>query len=444
VFVDGAGGAVATVADEDEGGASATGFSAAGGADATGGVEAIGSAPGEVGPCGLVVCVVHDASTATRSEKIAGRARRRWEDIVADDRTIARRAVARFPNAASHIAPRKPCRFVVKFGMSSNIHPPYRDSMSSSPRITPVSSPTRVLVVDDDRDVREALAEILDSNGYEAVTAKDGDEALVLLDRDESIELVLLDMNLPELDGFDILRRLKGRDRRREVPVICLSARTAVEDKVAGLKLGAADYLAKPFDVQELFARMARPLRVKHVLERLDRAKSRAEQLSLTDPLTGLPNRRDLERRLAKELDRAERANEPLGCLMLDIDRFKEVNDRFGHFAGDAVLVDVARALEASLRSFDVVARYGGDEFVALLPGATLDAARHVAEALCDVVSTLAISIGTAHVLRLSISVGAVSGNPDSLEDAKALLARADAALLEAKRTGRNRVVSAP
>jgi diguanylate cyclase (GGDEF)-like protein len=326
--------------------------------------------------------------------------------------------------------------------MSSSIHPPARPSMSSSPRVTPVHS--RVLVVDDDREVRDALAEVLSENGYEAVTAKDGDDALATLDRDEGIDLVLLDMNMPEPDGFDILRRLKTYDRRREIPVICLSARSAVEDKVAGLKLGAADYLAKPFDVQELFARMARPLRVKRALERLDRAKAVAEHLSLTDPLTGLPNRRDLERRLGEELDRAERANESLGCLMVDVDRFKDVNDRFGHVAGDAVLAEVARALDASLRSFDVVARYGGDEFVALLPGASLEATRHVAEALCDVISTLAVAIGRERTLRLSISVGAVARDPDSIEGAHALLERADAALLEAKRAGRNRAVSAP
>jgi diguanylate cyclase (GGDEF)-like protein len=321
--------------------------------------------------------------------------------------------------------------------------PPPREMMSSSLRVTPVSS-TRVLVVDDDRDVREALAEVLVANGYEPVTAKNGDDALALLDRDDAVELVLLDINMPERDGFDILRRLKAYDRRRDIPVICLSARSAVEDRIAGLKLGAADYLAKPFDVQELFARMARPLRVKRVLERLDRAKAVAEHLSLTDPLTGLPNRRDLERRLGEELDRAHRSGEWLGCLMIDVDRFKEVNDCFGHAAGDAVLGEVSSALEASLRSFDVVARFGGDEFVALLPGAPLEAARQVAEALCDVVSTLAVRVGRNDPIRLSISVGAVAHEPDSSEGAAALLARADAALFEAKRTGRNRAVATP
>jgi diguanylate cyclase (GGDEF)-like protein len=323
--------------------------------------------------------------------------------------------------------------------ISSN--PPPREMMSSSPRVTPVS-PTRVLVVDDDREVREALAEVLAENGYDPVAAKSGDEALALLDRDESIELVLLDINLPEPDGFDILRVLKTRGRRRDVPVICLSARSAVEDRVAGLKLGAADYLAKPFDVRELFARMARPLRVNRVLERLDHAKAAAEHLSLTDPLTGLANRRDLERRLREELDRARRSGEWLGCLMIDVDRFKEVNDRFGHAAGDAVLAEVASALEVSLRSFDVVARFGGDEFVALLPGAPLEAARQVAEALCDVVSTLAVRVGRNQPIRLSISVGAVAHDPNSSEGAGTLLERADAALFDAKRAGRNRAVA--
>ena len=324
--------------------------------------------------------------------------------------------------------------------MSVTVQRPPRETISSSPQITPVGE-SRVLIVDDDLDVREALLEVLAANGYDGIAAANGEEALAILDWDESVDLVLLDLNMPEPDGFDILRRLKALDRRRDIPVICLSARSAVEDKITGLKLGAVDYLAKPFDMQELFARMARPLRVKRVLERLDRAKAAAEHLSLTDSLTGLPNRRDLERRLREEIDRSDRASEPLGCLILDVDRFKLVNDEYGHAAGDAVLAEVASALQASLRSFDVVGRFGGDEFVALLPGATLEGARQVAEALCDVISTLAVTVTPKHeALRLSISVGAVSHEPGSCEDAPALLDRADSALLEAKRAGRNRV----
>jgi diguanylate cyclase (GGDEF)-like protein len=315
--------------------------------------------------------------------------------------------------------------------------------MSSETRVTPVGQPTRVLVVDDDYDVRQALADVLVANGYEAIAAPNGKDALKLIERDDSIDIVLLDMNMPGPDGFDILRSLRERDRRRELPVICLSARSAVEDRIAGLRLGAVDYLAKPFDVRELFARMARPLRVKRVLERLDRARNVAEHLSLTDPLTDLPNRRDLERRLREEIDRSARANENLGCLVIDVDHFKAINDRFGHSAGDAVLVELASAFRASLRSFDIVARFGGDEFVALLPGADLESSRRVAEALCDVVSTLAVNHAPHHdPIRVSISVGAVSHEPGAPEDAHKLLERADDAVYEAKRSGRNRVVT--
>jgi diguanylate cyclase (GGDEF)-like protein len=324
-----------------------------------------------------------------------------------------------------------------------NIRRPPRDSLTGETRVSPVPQRTRVLVVDDDREVREALADVLATNGYEAVLATNGDEALAIVDRDESIDLVLLDMNMPEPDGFDILRSLKAHDRRHDMPVICLSARSGVEDKVAGLKLGAADYLAKPFDIQELFARMARPLRVKRAIERLDRARTAAEHLSLTDPLTGLPNRRELERRLGEELDRSTRNQQPLGCLMLDVDRFKLINDLHGHGVGDLVLAEVARALLATLRSFDLVARYGGDEFAVLLPGADLEATSRVAEALRDVVATVTIAPRPgSEAVRAAISVGATFHDPSVVESASTLLDRADAALLDAKQAGRNRVVS--
>jgi two-component system cell cycle response regulator len=407
---------------------------AGGGGAAGGGAAGTGAGAGEAVGGALELRMVHAPSNATTTNKTASRF------LALIERAYHRRGIPRSNRTSkSHFVSRIVRESSVKFKMVMNVQPP-RSTISSSPQVTPVG-PTKVLVVDDEYDVREALAEVLIANGYEVMTAANGDEALGILDRDESIDLVLLDMSMPELDGFDILRRLKSHERRSDIPVICLSARAAVEDKVAGLKLGAADYVAKPFDVQELFARMARPLRVKRVLERLDRAKAAAEHLSLTDPLTGLPNRRDLERRLKEEIDRSDRTSEPLGCLIIDVDRFKLVNDEYGHAAGDAVLAEVSSALQASLRSFDVVGRFGGDEFVALLPGATLEDTRQVAEALCDVISTLVVAVTPKHApLHLSISVGAVSHEPGTNEDAAALLDRADAALLEAKRSGRNRV----
>ena len=180
------------------------------------------------------------------------------------------------------------------------------------------------------------------------------------------------------------------------------------------------------------------------LVDNINTAKNRIRALSDRDELTSLYNMRAFGRLAEQEHDSASRTGRVYSILMIDIEHLKSVNDTYGHEAGSRAVKLVAEALLRLTRSTDVVARYGGDEFVALLPGASLDATRHIAEALCDVISTLAVSIGRDNVLRLSISVGAVSRDPDSLEDAPALLERADSALLEAKRLGRNRAVSAP
>ena len=252
-------------------------------------------------------------------------------------------------------------------------------------------------------------------------------------------------MKIPGPDGYQILRFLGSRQASREVPVICLSAHSRVEDQVAGLKLGAADFVAKPFDFQELVARIGRTLRVKRTLDRLSRAKNQAEQLSLTDPLTGLPNRRALEERLVQEIERARRHAQQLGCLMMDVDRFKSINDRLGHAAGDAILRKVAQALRAGLRSFDFVARHGGDEFVAVLPGADLEGTRAAAEGLRQLVSALKVPMDSAQcaVFSPTVSIGVASYSAAADESGDSLIERADAALLRAKRGGRNRIVSA-
>jgi diguanylate cyclase (GGDEF)-like protein len=319
------------------------------------------------------------------------------------------------------------------------------DSVQNPPRLSLGASPAKILVVEDDRDVREALVEMLEARGYETLEAASGFDAQAILDGPHELDLVLLDMKIPGPDGYEILRYLGSRQVSREIPVICVSAHSRVEDQVAGLKLGAADFIAKPFDFQELVARIGRTLRVKRTLDRLSHAKNRAEHLALTDPLTGLPNRRALEERLAQEIERARRYAHQLGCLVMDLDRFKSINDSLGHAAGDAVLRKVAQALKDGLRSFDFVARYGGDEFVAVLPGADLDGTREAGEALRELVSGLEVPIDSAPsaVRSPTVSVGVASYNSAADESGDALIERADAALLRAKRGGRNRIVSA-
>ena len=319
------------------------------------------------------------------------------------------------------------------------------DSLQNPPRLSLGASQAKILVVEDDRDVRQALVEVLEARGYETLEAANGCDAQAILDGAHELDLVLLDMHIPGPDGYEILRYLGSRQASREVPVICISAHSRVEDTVAGLKLGAADFIAKPFDFQELVARIGRTLRVKRTLDRLSRAKNQAEHLALTDSLTGLPNRRALEERLAQEIERARRYGHQLGCLMMDLDRFKSINDRLGHAAGDAFLRKVAQALKGGLRSFDFVARHGGDEFVAVLPGADLDGTRAAAEGLRELVSALEVPIDSAAsaVLSPTVSVGVASYSSAADESGDASIERADAALLRAKRSGRNRIVCA-
>jgi len=318
---------------------------------------------------------------------------------------------------------------------------PARDSMHSSPRLSLSGKPATVLVVEDDPELRDALVDMLNGNGYETLEASTGEEALAFVDPARGLDLILLDVNIPDPDGFEVLRHLASQRRLRDVPVICLSGRTGAADKIVALTLGAADYVTKPFDFEELDARMRRALRIKRTLERLSQDKRAAEELSLTDPLTGLPNRRALDERLEQEIERARRHDHHVGCLMIDIDRFKGINDQLGHSVGDAILREVGLALRSGLRSFDFVARSGGDEFVAILPGANLNGARAAARGLLEIVRTLQMtSAVVANLVPPTISIGIASY--DGCETGQELLDRADEALLRAKRGGRDRSTS--
>lgn len=300
----------------------------------------------------------------------------------------------------------------------------------------------RILIVDDDSDIRYLLRTLLGSRRYTVLEAESGPEALEKLNS-EPVDLVLLDLNIPGLTGYDVLRQIKATERIRDVPVIFLSARTSAEDKVQGLELGAVDYVSKPFNIQELLVRVAGALRVKATLDRLMSRSTEFERLSFTDPLTGLYNRRYLEERLDPEIARSQREATWVGCLMVDIDHFKSVNDRFGHPAGDTVLASVARVLTACVRSFDLVARYGGEEFVIVLPGTNLNGALVAGEKLRAAVASLRIGLeGHPEPISVTVSVGAATYGGGG-EEPPELIERADEALLEAKRGGRNRVVGA-
>jgi len=287
-----------------------------------------------------------------------------------------------------------------------------------------------ILVVEDDEDARAVLEELL-RDRYDVEAVGDGESA-VKRAKELLPDLVLLDLFLPGLDGFGALTGLRRDAKTAEVPVIFLSAQGDAETKSQGLSLGAADYLAKPFSAQELMARVDRTLR-------LTAQKEHFRALAQTDGLTGLPNFRSFHARLEEEVARADRYSHPLACAMVDLDGLKQINDRLGHAAGNRAILGLADAVREELRDTDFAARYGGDEFVVLLPQTGAQAAGLFAERLRR--RLLAVSEQAGLPVRASIGVAALTADEVAARDAaEDLLRRADEQLYKAKRSGRDRV----
>ena len=243
---------------------------------------------------------------------------------------------------------------------------------------------------------------------------------------------------MPGLDGFAFLERFKAWPRDADVPFIVLTGQDAVDKKVRALEAGASDYLTKPFEPAELIARAKVHLKLKALQDELKEANERLSVLAVTDPLTGLFNRRHFVDLLGRELDRARRHDASLALLVLDVDHFKAINDTHGHQAGDRVLEAIARKLEASLRRHDVIARYGGEEFVVLLPETGRTEAAAAGEKLRDAIAGAPFR-ETAGI-PVTVSIGAATFPDRGIEDADDLLKRADDALYRAKAWGRDRV----
>src|SRR4051812_14744340 len=244
----------------------------------------------------------------------------------------------------------------------------------------------RILIVDDHEDNVELLRARLEAWGYTPECAGDGAEALMKIEQSPP-DLVLLDVMMPKIDGIEVARRVKGNPKLPFIPIIMQTALDATENKVEGLNAGADDYITKPIDFAELKARLTSMLRIKRLQEALEErekqlleANERLRHMSQTDALTGLDNRRHLEERITEMFEHAKRLSEPFACVMCDLDRFKSVNDEYGHQAGDAVLKQFAKILRNEVREIDRAGRYGGEEFMLLLPGTVLDAAVTFAE----------------------------------------------------------------
>ena len=299
---------------------------------------------------------------------------------------------------------------------------------------------TSVLIIDDSVTVREQIIRTLESFNlftryYEAEDGLEGFKKLL----SSPVDIILCDLEMPRIDGFKFLSMLKARPDLQDVPVIILTGMDDQERKIRGLEQGASDYITKPFDPEELVARVKVHLKIKKLQDELKRSNELLLELSNTDHLTGLFNRRYMMEALDKEVQRSIRKGGNLSLIMLDIDHFKQVNDSFGHLQGDVVLQKVALQLQKELRSYDCAARYGGEEFIAILPDSSLKEAVFVADRIRLAVQGTKFN-GPLSALTLTVSLGVASFSQEHSPTVDCFIKLADDALYRAKDNGRNRV----
>jgi diguanylate cyclase (GGDEF)-like protein len=285
-----------------------------------------------------------------------------------------------------------------------------------------------VLVVDDDPDKRMLLMVALQMAGYEVRTANDGEEGLSAVESYQP-DLIITDVMMPKMDGYELARRVRANPLTRFVPIIIqTAARNDAQDQRRGSEVGALGYITDPTDIDLLLARARTLLDFKRYLDT-------CEEEAFTDHLTGLANRRRFERQLEREVSRTLRYNRPFCLLLLDIDNFKEVNDTYGHDAGDEAIRRLALTLQAGTRGIDLAARIGGEEFAVILPETEFEGGVDVAERLRVAIRETEIPL----VGRITASFG-VGEFPLCAATGRELVTLADAALYDAKRQGRDRV----
>jgi len=297
----------------------------------------------------------------------------------------------------------------------------------------------RVLIAEDDATSRLLLKRVLTGWGYEVTATSDGDQALRELLADDAPRLAILDWMMPGMDGVDVCRRVRDRETQQPPYIILLTTLDEKGHVVTGLKAGADDYVSKPYDPDELRARVAVGRRLVELNERLIEAQEALEVLAHTDGLTGVLNRAAILAEVETEMARERREGGRLSVGMLDIDYFKNVNDTHGHAAGDAVLREVVARAASVLRPYDRVGRFGGEEFLVILPGSGEAELGIVLERMRAAVAAGPVVIGDTGV-AVTVSLGGAVYADDTTDG---LIARADAALYAAKGRGRDCVVLA-
>jgi two-component system, cell cycle response regulator len=303
--------------------------------------------------------------------------------------------------------------------------------------MTTIAKDFKLLIVDDSRIYRKLLEETFVNDVNPMLFAKSGREAMQLF-AEHKPDLIITDWMMPDLPGVDLCKRMRGETKDSYAYIIILTSNTDKREILVGLSAGADDYLTKPFAPAELRARVGVGFRVIDFHRQLEGKTRLLEELALTDELTGLPNRRAVEIWAHREIAGAVRHHFPLSVVMADLDRFKRLNDNFGHEAGDAVLKKFAQILKHNCRSCDMYGRFGGEEFVIVLTHSDLKGAfgaiDNIRERLAETIFTFA---GLDVVATASFGIATLDGDPEGFEQ---LVARADRALYSAKQSGRNRI----
>ncbi len=298
---------------------------------------------------------------------------------------------------------------------------------------------TKILIAEDDLVSRRVLEVFLSRWGYRVTSVSSGEDAWRLLNEEGAPRLAILDWMMPGMEGVEVCAKLRERKDMSYVYALLLSSRNEKKDMLQGLQAGADDYLTKPFDAEELQARLFVGERILKLQDELISARDALQYQATHDPLTGVANRGEILGQLQREVARSLRSGKSLGVILADIDHFKQVNDSYGHLTGDAVLRGVALRVTALLRTYDTVGRYGGEEFVIIAPLSDSEGTMRVAERIREGIAATKFDT-SAGELRLSISLGVAVRDVDHARNSEALLLAADTALYRAKDAGRNRV----
>lgn len=301
----------------------------------------------------------------------------------------------------------------------------------------------QILIADDSLVSRHLLDATLRKWGYEVVVACDGTEAWDILQRDDAPPLAILDWMMPGMTGTEVCSLVRQRARQPYTYILLLTSKSLKEDLIEGMESGADDYIIKPFDQHELKVRLRAGTRLVDLQAELLSTREALREQATKDSLTRLWNRSSILEILQRELARGQRENTPVGVVLLDLDHFKAINDTYGHFAGDAVLKEAARRMQRTIRQYDSMGRYGGEEFLVIFPGCAEDSTVEKAERLRSYLASEPLLL-TETSVTLTASFGATAALPGVENSSESLIRTADDALYRAKKLGRNRVEVLP